>query len=41
MRASGIEDQAVVPMIAYEDGPAAMDRLARVFGFTEPRRTIR
>jgi PhnB protein len=25
----------VIPMIAYEDGPAAMDWLARAFGFKE------
>jgi uncharacterized glyoxalase superfamily protein PhnB len=28
----------VIPMIAYEDGPAAMDWLARVFGFRERAR---
>ena len=28
----------VIPMIAYEDGPNAMDRLARVFGFRERAR---
>src|SRR5213082_4115066 len=28
----------VVPMIAYEDGPAALDWLARVFGFRERAR---
>lgn len=27
--------QSVVPMIAYEDGPAAMDWLADAFGFRE------
>ena len=33
-------EQAVVPMLAYEDGPAAMDWLARVFGFTERTRWL-
>jgi PhnB protein len=33
-------DPAVVPMLAYEDGPAAMDWLARAFGFTETRRMV-
>lgn len=28
----------VIPMIAYENGPAAMDWLARAFGFTERTR---
>jgi uncharacterized glyoxalase superfamily protein PhnB len=28
----------VIPMISYEDGPAAMDWLARAFGFTERTR---
>jgi PhnB protein len=28
----------VIPMIAYEDGPRAMDWLARVFGFRERMR---
>jgi PhnB protein len=28
----------VIPMIAYEDGPTAMDWLARVFGFRERAR---
>jgi uncharacterized glyoxalase superfamily protein PhnB len=28
----------VIPMIAYEDGPRAMDWLARVFGFRERAR---
>jgi uncharacterized glyoxalase superfamily protein PhnB len=28
----------VIPMIAYEDGPRAMDWLARVFGFRERTR---
>ena len=30
----------VVPMIAYEDGPAALDWLARAFGFTERARIL-
>ena len=33
-------DQSVVPMIAYQDGPAAMDWLARAFGFRELRRIV-
>ena len=32
------EVPAVIPMIAYEDGFAALDWLARVFGFRERRR---
>jgi len=32
------EYPAVIPMIAYEDGPAAMDWLARAFGFRERAR---
>lgn len=32
------EFQAVIPMIAYEDGLAALDWLARAFGFRERRR---
>jgi uncharacterized glyoxalase superfamily protein PhnB len=28
----------VIPMLAYEDGPRAMDWLARAFGFRERRR---
>jgi PhnB protein len=32
--------QGVVPMIAYEDGPAAMDWLASAFGFTETTRMM-
>lgn len=31
---------AVVPMIAYEDGPAALEWLTRVFGFREIRRVV-
>ena len=30
----------VVPMIAYEDGPAAMDWLQRAFGFRERTRMV-
>ncbi len=30
----------VVPMIAYEDGPAAMDWLAKAFGFRERARML-
>ncbi len=30
----------VIPMIAYEDGPAAMDWLARAFGFRERARIL-
>jgi uncharacterized glyoxalase superfamily protein PhnB len=32
------EYPAVIPMIAYENGPAAMDWLARAFGFREKAR---
>jgi PhnB protein len=31
---------AVIPMIAYEDGPRAMDWLAQAFGFTERTRMV-
>jgi uncharacterized glyoxalase superfamily protein PhnB len=31
---------AVIPMIAYADGPAAMDWLGRVFGFRERERRV-
>ncbi|HKW70347.1 MAG TPA: VOC family protein [Candidatus Dormibacteraeota bacterium] len=31
---------AVIPMIAYENGPAAMDWLARAFGFRERTRML-
>ncbi len=34
------EHQAVVPMIAYENGPEAMDWLARAFGFRERVRMV-
>jgi uncharacterized glyoxalase superfamily protein PhnB len=30
----------VIPMIAYENGPAAMDWLARAFGFREKARMV-
>ena len=30
----------VIPMIAYEDGPAAMDWLAKAFGFRERTRML-
>jgi uncharacterized glyoxalase superfamily protein PhnB len=33
-------DPGVIPMIAYEDGAAAMDWLARAFGFRERTRII-
>jgi uncharacterized glyoxalase superfamily protein PhnB len=32
--------QGVIPMIAYEDGPAALDWLTRAFGFTERARML-
>ncbi|HLL64143.1 MAG TPA: VOC family protein [Micromonosporaceae bacterium] len=35
-----IDEQSVVPMISYEDGPAAMDWLAKAFGFTERTRWL-
>ena len=31
---------AVIPMLAYENGPAAMDWLARAFGFRERTRML-
>jgi PhnB protein len=34
------ESQSVVPMIAYEDGAAALAWLARVFGFVERMRLV-
>jgi uncharacterized glyoxalase superfamily protein PhnB len=34
------DEPPVVPMIAYEDGPAAMDWLSRVFGFVEKERWL-
>ena len=30
----------VIPMLAYEDGPAALDWLAKAFGFVELRRMV-
>src|ERR1700693_353478 len=39
-RVVSADDQAVVPMIAYEDGSAAMDWLARAFGFHERTRML-
>jgi PhnB protein len=33
-------DPLVVPMLAYEDGVAALEWLARVFGFVEKRRLL-
>ena len=35
-----MNQQAVVPMLAYEDGPAALDWLARAFGFVERARML-
>jgi len=32
--------QTVVPMLAYADGPAALDWLVRVFGFREQTRVL-
>jgi uncharacterized glyoxalase superfamily protein PhnB len=34
------EAQGVVPMLTYEDGPAAMDWLAEAFGFTAEARML-
>jgi uncharacterized glyoxalase superfamily protein PhnB len=34
------EQPVVIPMIAYEDGPAAMDWLAKAFGFRERDRGV-
>ena len=33
-------EQTVIPMLAYEDGPAAMDWLATAFGFRERDRRV-
>jgi len=33
-------DQQIIPMLAYEDGVAAMDWLCRVFGFEEKTRML-
>ena len=35
-----MSEQNVIPMLAYEHGPAAMDWLVRVFGFTERDRRV-
>ena len=32
--------QDVIPMLTYEDGPAAMDWLAEAFGFQEITRLV-
>lgn len=34
------DQPTVIPMMAYEDGPAAMDWLSRAFGFRERRRML-
>lgn len=34
------DEPGVIPMIAYEDGPAAMDWLAAAFGFQERDRRV-
>ena len=33
-------DQAVIPMVAYENGAAAMDWLTKAFGFVEKDRRV-
>ena len=33
-------DQSVIPMLAYENGPAAMDWLSQAFGFRELDRRV-
>jgi PhnB protein len=35
-----LDQQGVVPMISYADGPAAMDWLAQAFGFQERERWL-
>jgi uncharacterized glyoxalase superfamily protein PhnB len=35
-----VSAQGIFPVIAYEDGPAALDWLARAFGFIERQRVI-
>src|SRR5262249_62386188 len=35
-----VMDQGVIPMLAYENGPAAMDWLAEAFGFVEKDRRV-
>ena len=39
-KAESRSSQTVVPMLAYADGPAAMDWLVRVFGFRERTRLL-
>jgi len=34
------ENPRIIPMLAYEDGNAAMDWLCKVFGFTERARML-
>ncbi|MDQ2944225.1 MAG: VOC family protein [Candidatus Dormibacteraeota bacterium] len=36
----GQHEPEVIPMLAYENGPGAMDWLARAFGFTEITRMV-
>jgi uncharacterized glyoxalase superfamily protein PhnB len=38
--ADALEQQTVVPMIDYADGPTAMDWLAEAFGFVEQARLL-
>jgi uncharacterized glyoxalase superfamily protein PhnB len=40
MTAMEVHMQDIIPMLAYEDGPAAMDWLAKAFGFHEVARVI-
>jgi uncharacterized glyoxalase superfamily protein PhnB len=35
-----MSEQKVIPMLAYENGPAAMDWLAKTFGFRERDRRV-
>ena len=35
-----MSEQTVIPMLAYENGPAAMDWLVRAFGFRERDRRV-
>src|SRR5579864_3280418 len=35
-----MRDPDVIPMLAYEDGPAALDWLSRAFGFKERARML-
>ena len=39
-RSSGSHTPAVIPMLSYEDGSAALDWLARAFGFREVTRML-